>query len=119
MKRTKTIPPLPPDATEEEIIQWTETYDLGARLDAGVSEIVEIHKPAQYDDRPTQLTLRIPVAMKVALQKLAQQRTTKVTTLARTWLAERIRQEIKGHGKDSRRKIANMREALRTSHHHL
>lgn len=43
-RRSKIIPPFPPDATDEEIIRWTELYDIGARLDAGVSEIVEIHE---------------------------------------------------------------------------
>ena len=46
MKRKKKIhciPPLSPDASDDEIIRWTETYDIGARLDAGVSEIVEDH----------------------------------------------------------------------------
>lgn len=98
MKRTKTVPPLSPDATDDEIIRWMETYDLGARLDAGVSEIVEIHEPPQHDDHPAQLTLRIPSPMKAALQKLARQRRTSVTTLARTWLVERLRQEIKARG---------------------
>src|SRR5262249_20300336 len=98
MKRRKPIPPLPPDATEEEIIQWAETYDIGARLDAGVSEIEEIHKSAQCDDRPTQLTLRIPMGMKTALQKVAQRRTMDVATRVRTWLVERLRQESKAHG---------------------
>ena len=48
MKRTKAIPPLSPDATDDEMIECTEKYDLGARLDAGVSEIVEIHEPSQH-----------------------------------------------------------------------
>jgi hypothetical protein len=43
-KKSRSILPLSPDATDDEIIRWTETYDLGARLDAGVSEIVEIHE---------------------------------------------------------------------------
>ncbi|NOT55356.1 MAG: hypothetical protein HOP18_12180 [Deltaproteobacteria bacterium] len=95
MKRTKGIPPLSPDATDDEMIEWTETYDLGARLDAGVSEIVEMHEPSQREDRTTELTLRLPSAMKAALQKLARRRTTNATTLARLWIAERLRQELK------------------------
>jgi hypothetical protein len=33
--------------------------------------------------------------MKAVLSRLARQRTTDATTLARIWLAERLRQEIK------------------------
>jgi hypothetical protein len=36
--------------------------------------------------------MRIPAAMKALLGKLARQRTTDATTLARIWLAERLRE---------------------------
>ena len=39
--------------------------------------------------------LRIPPAMKAVLSRLARQRTTAATTLARIWLAERVQQELK------------------------
>jgi hypothetical protein len=95
MKRTKGIPPLSPDATDDEMIEWTEKYDLGARLDAGVSEVIEIHEPSPHAGRTTELTLRLPSTMKAALQKLARQRTTDAPTLARRWIAERLQQELK------------------------
>ncbi len=98
MKRTKEIPPLSPDATDDEMIKWTEKYDLGARLDAGISEIIEIHEPSQHADRTTELTLRIPSTMEAALQKLARRRTTNASTLARLWIAERLQQELKAQG---------------------
>lgn len=91
---TKTIPPLSPDATDDEIIEWTETYDLGTRLDSGISEVVAIH-PGRTDEHHTaQLTLRVPFSMKAAIQSLARQRTTSAASLARTWLAERLQQEL-------------------------
>jgi hypothetical protein len=37
------IPPLPPEAGDEEIIHWVDTHDVIDRLKAGVSEIVEDH----------------------------------------------------------------------------
>lgn len=94
MGHTKTIPLLSPDATDDEIIAWTETYDLGTRLDSGISEVVEIH-PGRTDEQHTaQLTLRVPFSMKTAIQSLAKQRTTSAASLARTWLAERLQQEL-------------------------
>jgi hypothetical protein len=42
--------------------------------------------------------MRIPPAMKAVLSRLARQRTTDATTLARIWLAERLQQEIKTLG---------------------
>ena len=44
MKRAKTkraIPPLAPNASDEEIVEWLTKYDLDERVAAGVSEIVE------------------------------------------------------------------------------
>jgi len=109
-KRTPVIPPLPPDATDEEIIRWTETYDLGSRLDAGISEIVEIHEPQTHENGTTQLTLRVPSSMKSALQRLARRQTTRAATLARTWLAERLQQELK-----TQRRSKPRRSRLRAS----
>ncbi len=101
-KKMQAIPPLSADATEEEILQWVQTHDVGERLDAGVSEIVDDHddltrivEDAQYEGNTAQLNMRIPPSMKVTLQRLARQRTTDATTLARIWLAERIQQECK------------------------
>jgi len=39
--------------------------------------------------------MRLPPAMKAVLSKLARQRTTDVTTLARIWLTERLERELK------------------------
>lgn len=101
-KKTRSVPPLPPDATEDEIVEWLSTYDLDERLAAGVSEIVEDHsdldqllEEALHEDNTAQLNVRIPPAMKAILSKLARQRTTDATTLARIWLAERLHQELR------------------------
>lgn len=71
------------------------------RLDAGVSEVVKDHsdldlilQEALFQGNTAQLNMRIPPAMKAVLSRLARQRTTDATTLARIWLAERLRQEI-------------------------
>jgi hypothetical protein len=72
------------------------------RLDAGVSEVIEDHsdldqvlREAIFQDNTAQLNMRLPPAMKAVLSKLARQRTTDATTLARIWLAERLEQELK------------------------
>ena len=50
---------------------------------------------AIFQDNTAQLNMRLPPAMKAVLSKLARERTTDATTLARIWLAERLEQELK------------------------
>jgi hypothetical protein len=67
MKRAKTkrvIPPLAPNASDEEIVKWLTKYDLDERLAAGVSEIVEIHEPSKQENQSTRLTPRFSRSMK-------------------------------------------------------
>jgi hypothetical protein len=70
-------------------------------LEAGVSEIIEDHGDLDavlhegiFQDNTAQL-MRLPPAMKAVLSKLARERTTDATTLARIWLAERLERELK------------------------
>jgi hypothetical protein len=103
MKKTKRkVPRLSRNATDEEIVRWTKSHDVFDRLEAGVSEIIEDHsdldqvlRDAIFQDNTAQLNMRLPPAMKAVLSKLARQRTTDATTLARIWLAERLQQELK------------------------
>ena len=101
-KRTSTVPPLSPTATEKEIVKWLNTYGLDERVAAGVSELVEDHadldhllQEALYEENTAKLDLRVPPAMKAVLSKLARQRTTDIVTLARIWLSERLQQELR------------------------
>lgn len=94
--------PLHKNASDEDIIEWTTGHDVFDRLDAGVSEIVEDRSDllelldvALQQQNTVQLNMRIPPAMKAALSRLARERTTDATTLARIWLAERLQQELK------------------------
>ena len=103
MKKPKgKIPTLRRDTSDNEIIRWTKDHDIFARLEAGISEIVDDHSDldkalheAMFQDNTAQLNMRLPPAMKAVLSKLARQRTTDATTLARIWLAERLEQELK------------------------
>ena len=103
MKKTKRkVPSLTKGATDEQVIRWTKSRDVFDRLEAGVSEIVEDHsdldevlREAIFQDNTAQLNMRLPPAMKAVLSKLARQRTTDATTLARIWLAERLERELK------------------------
>ena len=103
MKNKKgAIPPLRKGAGDQAIIRWTKTHDVFDRLDGGVSELVETHsdldrilEEAVFQDNTARLKLRIPPAMKAVLSRLARQRTTDATTLARMWLAERLKRELK------------------------
>jgi hypothetical protein len=89
-------------SSDEEIIRWTKSRDVFDRLEKGVSEVLEDHsdldevlREAIFQDNTAQLNMRLPPAMKAVLSKLARQRTTDATTLARIWLAERLERELK------------------------
>ena len=101
-KAKRRMSKIPRGANDEEIIRWTKTHDVFDRIEAGVSEIVEDHsdleqilREAIFQDNTAQLNMRLPPAMKAVLSKLARQRTTDATTLARIWLAERLEHELK------------------------
>jgi len=90
------------NASDDGIIRWTKSNDVFDRLDAGASEIVDDHADldaalheAIFQDNTAQLNMRLPPAMKAVLSKLARERTTDATTLARIWLAERLERELK------------------------
>ena len=103
MKKTKRkVSRLSRNATDEKIVRWTKSHDVFDRLETGVSEIIEDHsdldqvlRDAIFQDNTAQLNMRLPPAMKAVLSKLARQRTTDPTTLARIWLAERLERELK------------------------
>jgi hypothetical protein len=103
MKKTKRkISRLTSKAKDDEIVRWTKSHDIFDRLETGVSEVVEDHsdldevlREAIFQDNTAQLNMRLPPAMKAVLSKLARQRTTDATTLARIWLAERLEGELK------------------------
>ena len=100
--KKRVIPPLRKGASDQEIVRWTSKHDVFDRLDTDISEVVEDHsdldrvlQEALFEDNTAQLNMRIPPAMKAVLSRLARQRTTDATTLARIWLAERLEQELK------------------------
>ena len=103
MKKTKSrATRLTSKSTDEEVIRWTKSPDVFDRLETGASEVVEDHsdldevlREAIFQDNTAQLNMRLPPAMKADLSKLARQRTTDATTLARIWLAERLERELK------------------------
>ncbi|HEX9880525.1 MAG TPA: hypothetical protein VGB25_10055 [Candidatus Binatia bacterium] len=102
MKKKRLVHPLGKKASDQEIIRWAEKHDVFDRLDTGVAEIVEDHddldrvlQEALFQDNTAQLNMRIPPAMKAVLSRLARERTTDATTLARIWLAERLQEELK------------------------
>lgn len=100
--KKRVIPSLRKGASDQEIVRWTRKHDVFDRLDAGVSQVVGDHsdldrvlREALFQGNTAQLNMRIPPAMKAVLRRLARQRTTDATTLARIWLAERLREELK------------------------
>ncbi len=102
--KKKVIPRLHRKGSDQEIVRWAKKYDVFERLNAGVSEVVEDHsdldevlQEALFQDNTAQLNMRIPPAMKAVLSRLARQRTTDATTLARIWLAERLKEELTKH----------------------
>jgi hypothetical protein len=103
LKKTKRrTPRLRSGPSDGQLIRWTKSHDVFDRLETGVSEVVEDHgdldkvlREAIFQDNTAQLNMRLPPAMKAVLSKLARQRTTDATTLARIWLAERLERELK------------------------
>jgi hypothetical protein len=103
MKKTKAkLTKLRATTSDEDIIKWTQTHDVFDRIATGVSEIDSDHgdldgilREAIFQENTAQLNMRLPPAMKAVLSKLARQRTTDATTLARIWLAERLERELK------------------------
>lgn len=100
--KKRVIPSLRKGASDQEIVRWTRKHDVFDRLDAGVSQVVGDHsdldrglREALFQNNTAQLNMRIPPAMKAVLRRLARQRTTDATTLARIWLAERLKEELK------------------------
>ncbi len=100
--KKKIIPRLHKKASDQEVVRWANKHDVFDRLNAGVSEVVEDHsdldqvlQEALFQENTAQLNMRIPPAMKAVLSRLARQRTTDATTLARIWLAERLKEELK------------------------
>ena len=100
-RRRPEIPALAKRASDAAVARWTRTHDVFDRIEAGVSQVVEDHRDldrllerALRQENTTQLNMRIPSAMKAVLSRLARQRTTDATTLARIWLAERLKEEI-------------------------
>jgi len=100
--KKRVVPSLRKGASDQEIVRWTRKHDVFDRLGAGVSQVVGDHsdldrilREALFQDNTAQLNMRIPPAMKAVLKKLARQRTTDATTLARIWLAERLKEELK------------------------
>lgn len=104
-KKARAISRVRKGATDQEVIRWMRTHDVFDRLEARVSEIVEDHSDldrilheALFQENTAQLNMRIPPAMKAVLGRMARQRTTDATALARIWLAERLQQELKTQG---------------------
>ena len=104
-KRVRQVPRLEAGATDDEVVRWAQSHDVFDRVALGVSEVIEDHREldrlleqALFEDNRVQLNMRVPRAMKAALGRLARERTTDTTTLARIWLAERLRQELRGRG---------------------
>ena len=103
MKKAKRkVSRLTSKSTDDEVVRWTKSHEIFDRLKAGVSEVVDDHsdldevlREAIFQDNTAQLNMRLPPAMKAVLSKLARQRTTDATTLARIWLAERLERELK------------------------
>jgi hypothetical protein len=100
MKKTKRrASRLTSKSTDEEVIRWKKSHDVFDRLGSEVvedhSDLDEVLREAIFQDNTAQLNMRLPPAMKAVLSKLARQRTTDATTLARIWLAERLERELK------------------------
>jgi hypothetical protein len=105
-KHRRKIPRLTKNASDDEIIRWTTSNEVFDRLEAGVSKLIKDHADldavlheAIFQDNTAQLNCGFRRAMKAVLSKLARERATDATTLARIGLAERLERESKAGSK--------------------
>jgi hypothetical protein len=94
---------LPPEgATDEQIVEFLRSHDPEELLRQGILEVDEDHTDLEdallawlsepYD---TQLSIRLPRKAKRLLEELARRKAIDASTLARIWIIEGLRKEVK------------------------
>lgn len=100
MSAKRQIRPLPPDASDEEIMRFFEEHDPEeleraglVALDEDRSDLEELLRRYLQEPNEAQLNIRLPRSAKEMLKRLARRKTLDASTLARLWIIERLRQE--------------------------
>jgi hypothetical protein len=94
---------LPPEgATDEQMVEFLRSHDPEELLRQGILEIDEDHADleeallaclSEPDD--AQLSIRMSRTAKLLLEELARRKAIDASTLARIWIIEGLRQEVK------------------------
>ncbi|MBI3659246.1 hypothetical protein HY230_02075 [Candidatus Acetothermia bacterium] len=101
MKRKKQIKPLQQNASDQEIVRFFNEHDpedlerVGlVAVDEDRSDLEELLQRYLSEPNDAQLNIHLPQSAKEVLKRLARRKTLEVSTLARLWIIERLRQEI-------------------------
>lgn len=101
MSKKKPIKPLPPNASDEEIIRFFRKHDPEELERAGLvaveedlSDLRELLQHYLSQPKEAQLNIRLPRRAKELLKRLAQRKALEASALARLWILERLRQEV-------------------------
>ncbi len=99
-RRARTIKPLHPDASDEEIVRFFRQHDPGELERAGLVAVDEDHSDLEEllrrylsEPKDAQLNIRLPRRAKELLKRLARRKALDASTLARLWILERLRDE--------------------------
>ena len=102
MKRKKQIRPLRQNASDQEIVRFFNEHDPEDLERAGLvavdedrSDLEELLQRYLSEPNDAQLNIHLPRSAKEVLKRLARRKTLEASTLARLWIIERLRQEIK------------------------
>lgn len=102
MKKEMEIKLPPEGATDEQIVEFLRSHDPEELLRQGILEIDQDHADLEeallaYLSEPndTQLSIRMPRTAKRLLEELAQRKAIDASTLARIWIIEGLRKEVK------------------------
>jgi len=102
MSKRRTIKPLRPDASDEEIVRFFRKHDPEELEHAGLVAVDDDHSDLEdllqrylVEPKDAQLHIRLPRRAKGLLKRLARRKALDASALAQLWILERLCQEAK------------------------
>jgi elongation factor P--beta-lysine ligase len=102
MSKKRRIRALPPEASDQEIARFFDEHDPQELERAGLvaveednADLEELLQNYLREPNDAQRSIHLPRSAKEVLKRLARRKTLEASTLARLWIIERLRQEIK------------------------
>ena len=91
-----------PEASDQEIVRFFDKHDPEELERAGLvaveednADLEELLQRYLLEPNDAQLNIHLPRSAKEVLKRLARRKALEASTLARLWIIERLRQEIK------------------------